>query len=793
MSSLPAAGKPPLRALSAAVLAALTLLSQSPLHAADASATTVSAPREFSIAAGPLSRVLGEFASAAGVALSFDAAALSAKQSPGLQGRYSVDEGFAALLAGTGLQAVNKGTGSYVLRAVSGEQGSVVLAPVSVTAALLGESAWGEVDGYLAHRSATATKTDLPLTETPLSVSVVSRAQIVDTGAASLDSALNYAAGVRTFLWGNSTRLDGPEVRGAEPSVYLDGLNESIGYWTSTVRAEPYMLERIEVLRGPASMLYGQGSSAGIVNQVSKRPLPEQQAEVGIRFGSHDLAQIQADATGALNDSGTLLYRVVALGRDSETQVDYLDDDRQLLAPSLTWRPSEDTEWTFRLRWQKDRAGGDSGGVYPWEGTVLSNPNGRIPSDRFTGEPQADNFNADHLAFGWAFEHRFDSDWLFRQNLRVIDNDVDYAAIDASAPYIDAEQRVLERYGYFWQQDTRLMLADQNLEGIVKTGALEHRVLVGFDLMDYSQSGKSADDSPISEGGTLAPIDIYSPVYDASYRIPAYTDDPDSDIDQQGVYIQDLMTIGGWQITAGFRHDRVRNAEQGGETQNDNANTKRLAVGYRLPGGFFPYVSYSESFQPQIGRTISGARFDPLRGEQREVGLKYEPESGAFRASLAAYELREDKRIEYGPLGPESQVGETENRGADFELVGVVGPGVELNFTYSYIDIDEQLMATPRNRATLWANYHFAIAGLDNFAVGAGVRYSSAFTDGSGTPETPSATVGDLLLAWDGDLWRFALNVNNVTDKEYFGTCYSWGTCSYGEEREVVGSVTRRF
>lgn len=747
--------------------------------------------QRYAIAAGSLEQAIAQFSAAAGITVSFTPDLAKGRTTKGLHGRYNTTQGLAILLTGTGLRALTSGNSGYVLRAL--DEQAVVLAPVSVTAALLGESAWGDVEGYLAHRSGTATKTDLPLAQTPQSVAVVSRAQIVDTGAASLDGALTYAAGVRTFLWGNSTRLDGAEVRGAEPSIYLDGLNERVGYWSSTVRAEPFMLERIEVLRGPASMLYGQGSSAGIINQVSKRPQAETQGEIGIRAGDHDLKQVQGDVTGALNNDGTLLYRVVGLGRDSETQVDYLDDDRQVLAPSLTWRPSDATEWTLRLRWQKDRAGGDSGGVYPWEGTVLPNPNGDIPRHRFTGEKQADHFDADHTSLGWAFEHSFNEDWLVRQNLRTINTEVDYAAVDAVSPYIDDEQRTMERYGYFWKQDTRLLLADQNIEGLLRTGAVQHRVLIGVDLMDYAASGESTSDSPVSEGGTLAPIDIYNPVYDASYRIPAYSDDPDSDIDQRGVYVQDLMTLGRWQFTAGWRHDRVRNAEQGAETQNDNANTKRFALGYRLPVGLFPYISYSESFEPQVGRIIFGTRLEPLRGEQKEVGLKYEPEGGRFRASIAAYELREDKRIEYGPQGPESQIGETENEGVDLEVVGIVGPGIELNFNYSYIDIDEQLMATPRNRAAVWANYHFAIAGIDSFSVGAGVRYNEAFTDGEGTPETPSATIGDLLLAWDNEQWRVALNVDNVTDKEYFGTCYSWGTCSYGAERRVVGTVTRRF
>ncbi|HET8610111.1 MAG TPA: TonB-dependent receptor plug domain-containing protein, partial [Burkholderiales bacterium] len=276
------------------------------------------------------------------------------------------------------------------------------LPAVNVIAAPVTESAYGPVYGYDATRSATATKTDTPLLETPQSVSVVTRERIEDQGATSLQDALNYAAGVRSDAYGVDSRTDNVRVRGAYPDEYRDGLRRTVGYYTSNTRVDPYTLERIEVLRGPSAMLYGQGSTAGVINMVSKRPLPEAQREIGVQLGSYGRKQIETDLTGPLTRDGDWLYRLVAVGRDSDTQVDYVPDDRRVLAPSLTWRPSAATSLTLQALWQKDHTGSTSQ-FFPWSGTVLPNPNGRIPTSRFIGVPGIDRYDSERTEIGWLF------------------------------------------------------------------------------------------------------------------------------------------------------------------------------------------------------------------------------------------------------------------------------------------------------------------------------------------------------------------------------------------------------
>ncbi|WP_033465327.1 TonB-dependent siderophore receptor, partial [Bordetella bronchiseptica] len=236
-----------------------------------------------------------------------------------------------------------------------------------------GETATGPVDGYAATRSATATKTDTPLSETPQAVTVIPREQIIDQGAQNVQDTMNYAAGVRPNAYGVDNRGDYVRVRGVEPVQYLDGLKQFFNY--NNPRTEVYGLERVEVLRGPASMLYGQGSTGGVVNLVSKRPQPEAMREIGVTVGNHNRKEVQADLTGPLTEDGTWLYRVVALGRDSDTQVQYTKDDRMMVAPSLTWQPSAATSLTLQAYWQKDKSG-TTQAFLPWSGTVSGNPNG---------------------------------------------------------------------------------------------------------------------------------------------------------------------------------------------------------------------------------------------------------------------------------------------------------------------------------------------------------------------------------------------------------------------------------
>lgn len=688
--------------------------------------------------------------------------------------------------------------------ALAHAQGERVPTLPSVTVPAPAESATAPAHGYRAKRAQTATKTDTPLAETPQSITVVTRERIEDMGATNTQDALNYAAGVRSDAYGVDSRSDSYIIRGSFPDEYRDGLRRHFGFYTSTARTDPYTLERIEVLRGPAAMLYGQGSTAGVVNFVSKRPQAQAYREVGVQIGSFNRKQLQADLTGPLTADGQWLYRLVAVGRESDTQVDHVPDDRRLLAPSLTWRPNAATSLTLQAHWQQDRSGSTLQ-FFPWSGSITPNPNGRIPTSRFIGEPGFDRYDTDRTELGWLFEHRFNEAWTVRQNLRTTRNEVVYRSLYADAfsnpgnSYIDPAQRVLDRFA--WSADTRvrMLAADQHVNGKFTTGAVGHDLLVGLDLLRFRQSTATAFDWSVNQGGGVQPIDVFAPVY-TGYTPGPLVPGADTTQRQMGLYLQDQMKIGQrWIVVAGLRHDRAVSGAEGSPDERSSATSKRLGLMHLMDSGWSPYVSYSESFTPVAGTNLAGQRFRPIQGKQWEAGVKYQPTGGDMSFTASVYDLQEQGRLAADPTNPLNQVqaGESRAKGLELEWVGRAGAAFEYSAHYNLIrydvtEADSHLDTVPEHQAAAWGKYRFRIGSLNGFSVGAGLRFFSAFTD-KGGPRVPAVTLADAMLAWEDARWRLALNVQNLTDKVYASTCLGRGDCFYGGRRTVTATLTHRF
>lgn len=672
------------------------------------------------------------------------------------------------------------------------------LPEVRVNADAERETAATPVIGYKARHAATATKTDTPLIETPQSVTVVTRDQIVDQGATNVQDALNYAAGVRSNAYGIDSRNDGVRIRGSFPEEYQDGLRRMFDWYTSNTRVEPFLLERIEVLRGPSSMLFGQSNTAGIVNMVSKRPQAQRQGEVGVQLGSWGRKQVQADLTGPLTADGQWLYRLIAVGRDADTQVDHVRDDRALLAPSLTWRPGAATSLTLQGLWQEDRSGSTSQ-FFPWRGVLLPNPNGPIPSNRFIGEPGFDRYDSSRRSVGWLFEHRFSEQLAVRQNVRMSRNEVDYFTMYGDSFTLPGgwaqdpvNERVLGRFVQAEHSRTRMTVADQHLQADFRTGAVAHKLLAGLDHANYHKDVRAFYDYPAAYGGTAPPIDVYEPVY-VGYTPGPMTDQPGSSVRQTGVYLQDQLRWDNWILVAGLRHDRARN-RLGTSESEVSANTRRLGLLYALPSGLSPYVSYSESFSPQMPATLATGvqvALQPLRGKQLEAGVKYEPPAAGWVFTAAAYTLREQNRVQNNGTSV-VQLPDTRTHGLELEYKGRVSAAFDVVANYTYTNVDEDIEEVPSHQASLWGRYRFALGGVTGFSAGAGVRHMSAFADGAG-PTVPAVTLLDLMLGYDVSNWRLALNVNNATDKVYASTCLRRGDCWFGARRNVVASATYLF
>lgn len=661
------------------------------------------------------------------------------------------------------------------------------------------ESATGPVLGYVAKRSATATKTDTPLSETPQAVSVITADRMRDQGAQTVQDALRYTAGVRGETYGLDSRGDWSTVRGTDPVVFQDGMQQTFGYYASA-RPDPFTLERIEVLKGPASVLYGQGSVGGIINLVTKRPLDTRHGEIQFQAGNYDRAQLAADLTGPLNEDKTLLYRLVAIGRDSGTQVDKVDDDRYVLMPSLTWRPNSQFEWTLLANLQKDETGSTTQ-FLPHAGTVLPAPAGlpRIPVDVFMSEPGFDEYDTEQRALTSLLTYRPNDVWTLRQNLRYADSEVSYQTIyPRFRPQLQPNGDI-DRVFWVAKPDLKYWTVDHQAQANLEQGRLKQTLLAGIDFQHAVTNRRWAY-------GAAGTLNLYNPVY-GNFTPPAasaFVDDPENTIRQTGFYVQDQLTWDDrWIVVLGLRHDRAENETEGNPTQRDDAITKRLALMYKADNGLSPYLSYAESFEPTIGLNGDGKAFKPLRGEQYELGVKYEPAEGFGLINAAIYDLREENRKAPDPNNPlnQLQTGEARTRGLELEAVLHAARNWDLIATYSYTDSEvlegtnagKNLPSVPEHMASLWSQHRFSIGEMTGFRGGFGVRYIGTSWDGTDTLATPSQTLVDAMVGYDVGAWSFALNVNNLTDKTYYTTCLARGDCFVGNRRTVVGTASYRF
>lgn len=663
------------------------------------------------------------------------------------------------------------------------------------------ETATGPVRGYLAGQSGTGTKTDTPLRETPQSITVVTADRITDQGALTVQEALRYVPGVLADAYGPDSRGDYPRIRGQDPNIYLDGTRMVNTFQFNEWRPDPFTLERIEVLRGPASVLYGDTSTAGLLNLISKRPQAEGFNEIGVQFGSFNRKQVQLDSTGKLTKDGEWLYRFIGIVRDSGTQTDYVPDDRIVLAPSLTWRPTNNTSWTVLGTYQKDNTG-SSTAFLPHEGTLYPGPNGLIPVRRFASDPSFDKYQTETGAVSSLFEHSFGDGLKIRQNMRYAHVEGIYRTAypdnysNPADPFLDAAHRTVARWVSSRQTTKDSFTSDSNAELKFVTGAITHKALFG---VDYRALGERA-----SSGDYLdpTPFDLYAPVYNPVVP-PTLSPEPDLRQSQLGLYAQDQMRLGPWIAVLGVRQDYLTNNMQGSPTEESKATTGRAGLMYELPFGLTPYVTYATSFTPIFG---SGVCVDGIckaqQGEMVELGFKYNPFAGTA-INGAIFDTIEKNRLASDPAGSllSVQTGKVRIRGAELEVISRVTPDLDLIGAYSYLDarvesgdnIGKRVEIVPDHQASLWAKYRLTVLGLPGLTIGGGVRYIGESWDGTDSLRTPDYTLFDAMIRYETGPWRFQVNASNLADKRHVTTCLARGDCFFGIGRTVLGSATYRF
>ena len=572
------------------------------------------------------------------------------------------------------------------------------------------------------------------------------------------------------------------------------------------------------MLKGPASVLYGQNQPGGIVNMVSKRPTAEALHSLTLGGGSHDRKYGAFDLGGPIDDQGTFLYRLTGVVNDSGSEVDHADQKRMTLAPSLTWNINDSTTLTFHGQVQKDNDTPEPQGLPVW-GTVLDNPNGHISRSRFIGEPAYASYDRDQFSVGYELSHQLNDTWTLKQNARYAYVDDRFVSVLHGYEFITSpttglnDQSAIGRYAIDWSQTNKVYGIDNLAQAVFKTGEVEHTLLLGADYYHFN--------SEFLGRYQYAPpgIDLYNPVYGQPIDFSqAAVNTWDNTIRQTGLYLQDQIKWDRWFLTLGGRYDwaTTENNQPLYKVDNrieDRQFSGRAGFGYLFDNGITPYFSYSESFQPNTGTDVSGNTFDASTGKQYEVGIKYQPPGADSFVQVSAYRI-DRKNVLTSDLdnpGFSNQSGQLRSTGLEIEGKAALTANLNLIAAVSRVDAEyakdndglkgrHPIGISPLT-ASSWLDYRMPDDSLlRGLGMGVGVRYVRS-SPGTSTAyrefDVPSYSVYDAMLSYDLGQSALALkgvrvqaNLENIDDKRYVSRCSGVWECTYGQGRTLSANLT---
>lgn len=645
-------------------------------------------------------------------------------------------------------------------------------------------------DGYVATSTTTATKTDTPILETPQSISIVTQQQLEDRKPQTLLDAVAYTPGARVGAFGFDPRYDAFTIRGIDVTytgVFRDGLRQ-VNSPNGLFRLEPYGLEGISILRGPAASIYGASSTGGIVDLISKRPTEIPFHEVEVQTGSYGRLQGNFDLSGPVTSNNTLFYRLTGLVREAGTEIDAVQDDRVFIAPAITWKPNDTTSLTILGEYMDSTTGGTAAYVNNYAPYVDRNGNISYKSigatREFAGDKRYNDFRQQQGRIGYEFEYRFNDMFTLRQRAR-------FSALGTDQEYYIGGAGLVRENNYGVGIDT-------NLESRVQTGPVDHTVLTGLDFSRLTYRSK--------EGFAVVPVGTDPELLSRSRQTQTLT----------GIYIQDQLKWQNWRLTLGGRHDWLSSDfESNGfdYDRDDGKFTGRAALGYVTDFGLAPYVSYGTSFTPNPGTVLSGGVAEPTTGEQTEIGVKYD--LPGYNASLRAalFELRQENAVVYEVVnGLNEQVQlDVRSRGFELEAVASLTDGLNVLASYSYTDArilrltpeteGNRLTSVPYHMASLWLDYTIQEGPSRGFGIAGGVRYvGSSLGDNLNRAvlDNEARTYLDAALHYDLENMnpslkgmRFQVNATNLLD-EVEQVC-SAGYCYWDEGRKVIASLRYRW
>ncbi|GAA5235986.1 TonB-dependent siderophore receptor [Verticiella sediminum] len=661
--------------------------------------------------------------------------------------------------------------------------------------------------------TSSATKSSTPALETAQSVSTITRRQMDEQAPQTVSEALRYTAGVLSDRDAN-TRYDSVFLRGfgafgtaTQYVNFLDGLKLPGGQAFAQASIDPYLLDRIDVLKGPSALLYGQISPGGLVNQVSRQPSAESAHEILVEGGTDGRAQVGFSSQGALNQDGTLRYGVSAIGRRADSRYSGVKEGRYAVAPAITWQPDGDTVLTLSAYYQKDPDGGYFNSLYP---TFLAPPRyqGMLGRKLNIGDPAYDAFEREQRGVGYQFEHWVNDGLILRSRLRHADVDVDFQSLQMAAPL--AADGTIARQALRSIEDVQGVSMDNQAQFDLSLGTVRHTVLTGLDYQ-HSRSNWQYN------WGPAPALDVTNPQYGMPVGSLTTIIDSGQKLRQTGVYVQDQIQFGGLRATLGARRDWTRqdtdNRLAGSASEQSSAATSyRAGLLYLFENGVAPYASYATSFEPNVGVDATGSPFVPSKASQYEVGVKYEPKGMNALFTASAFDIRQRDALVPDLMGFNTQEGKIRSRGLEFEARGQVTSSLELIAALTLLDTKVAEAAVAANRGnrpqavpayfgSVWANYGFGHGVLQGVKVGGGLRVvGSSYADNANTVKADGYTLFDAALRYDFGMMNPGmkglegrLNVNNVFNKAYYASCSSDYFCQYGSGRQVVAGLRYRW
>ncbi|HEY0292558.1 MAG TPA: TonB-dependent siderophore receptor [Hansschlegelia sp.] len=726
------------------------------------------------------------------------------------------------LLAGVALALL---TPSHHAAAQQAADGATALEPISVTGQGQ-ESGTGPVDGYVARVTTTGSKTDTPIKDIPQSISVIGRQQMDDLGANKPDEAVRYSAGVFAQPFGDDTDNNWFYIRGfdaTQTGVYRDGM-QLFNFAFGNFYTDSYLLERVEVLRGASSALYGGGNVGGIINYVSKRPLDADfgQVEVGIdnyptAFAAFDVNKVIPNDLVTKGDPlpPVWKYRVTGKIEGGDGYSKHEDGFRGVIQGAATYSPNNGVDLTVYANYQHMDQKHGGGDFLPYYGTVKKTQFGRIDRKDNFSEPDLDKFEREQAMTGYELNYDINPNWTAQSKARFAYGHVEEVLLYASGyqgapfnfnPMPDATN-MLSRVNFSHKTDVYSVTADNNVVGKFETGGLDHTLLFGVDYKFYKiDEVQSTPTFPL--GGT--PISASDPDYGAPQdpRTP-YLDETTT-IHQAGVYLQDQIRFGGGFITTlNGRYDRLwldgdykaLKGVTGEDVSLDKGRfSGRAGLGYEFANGIVPYVSIASTFNPLVGSNVTAAGrspFKPETGVQYEAGVKYAPTWFPGLFSVAVFDLKK-KNVVSGPFNAQNQLGEVRSRGVEFEAQANLTENWKFlgSFTAYQLkilkdptaeQIGEQPFLVPEVIGSAFLDYTFTTGALRGFSLGGGVRYvGKSEATLPNTVKVPASTLFDAAARYEWDKYKVSLNVTNLFDKRFVSGCQGINVCSYGEGRKAL-------